>query len=411
MNFAQARTLLADARVARVLAVLNGDGEETRIVGGAVRNALFGVPVEDVDLATTATPDVVTRRAKAAHIRVLPTGVEHGTVALLLDGKAFETTTLREDVETDGRRAVVRFGRDFAADAQRRDFTVNSLSLSQDGVVHDPLRAIDDLIARRIRFIGDPRQRIAEDYLRILRFFRFSAAYGEGPLDRAGLDAASQLRAGLAFLSRERIGAETLKMLSAPRAPDVCAQISESGVAAFLFPGMVFPARLKNLVRADAQADVLLRLAAFAVLTRENAENLQPALRLSNAQTRRLVEAAVALEHLHDAEPPSGARLAELRFGFPGAADALALAGAERGETGGDSQWTRARAIIADMETPRLPASGEDFRRRGLSEGRAIGRALKALQARWIRAGFPQDPAVVAQLIEDVVAEAEARRD
>ena len=182
----------------------NGNGEEARVVGGAVRNALLKLPVADIDIATTALPDEVIRRAQAAGIKSVPTGIEHGTVTLVVDEQPFEVTTLREDTETFGRKAKVAFGRDWARDAERRDFTINGLSVDADGVVHDHVGGLADIAARRVRFIGDPGARIAEDYLRILRFFRIHAAYGAGEPDRAGYLACIGGRAGLSALSAER---------------------------------------------------------------------------------------------------------------------------------------------------------------------------------------------------------------
>src|SRR3954447_3045921 len=178
---------LASGPAARVLGLLNGDGEEARVVGGAVRNALLDIPIGDLDIATTALPDEVIRRAKAAGIKSVPTGLEHGTVTLVIAGHPFEITTLREDVETFGRRARVAFGRDWVRDAERRDFTINGLSVSSDGIVHDYVGGLADIAARRVRFIGEPDQRISEDYLRILRFFRMHAAFAAGEPDRDGL--------------------------------------------------------------------------------------------------------------------------------------------------------------------------------------------------------------------------------
>ena len=194
MNLEPARALLAEPGLARVLALLNDDGEEARVVGGAVRNALMGRPHTDHDVTTTAVPDLVMARAAAAGLRTIPTGIAHGTVTILAQGRPFEVTTLREDVETDGRHAVIRFGRDFAQDALRRDFTIG----------------FDDLAAERVRFIGDPATRIREDYLRTLRFFRFSAEYAAGDLDADGLTATVAERDGLARLSRERVRQELL---------------------------------------------------------------------------------------------------------------------------------------------------------------------------------------------------------
>src|SRR3954451_18855308 len=188
---------LRSGPAARVLGLLNGNGEEARVVGGAVRNALLGIPIGEIDIATTAVPEEVIRRAKTAGIKTVPTGIEHGTVTLVMEKHPFEVTSLRQDIETFGRKAKVAFGRDWARDAQRRDFTINGLSLSSDGAVHDHVGGLDDIAAKRVRFIGDPDQRIAEDYLRILRFFRMHAAFGAGEPDRDGLLACIRGRPGL----------------------------------------------------------------------------------------------------------------------------------------------------------------------------------------------------------------------
>src|SRR3982074_3264531 len=204
---------LRSGGAARVLALLNGNGEEARVVGGAVRNALLNLPTGDVDIPTTALPEEVIRRAKAAGIKSVPTGIDHGTVTLIVDGQPFEVTTLREDVETFGRKARVAFGRDWVRDAERRDFTINGLSVDAGGIVHDHVGGLADIEAKRVRFIGDARQRIAEDYLRILRFFRMHAAYGAGAPDRAGYLACIDGRAGLSSLSAERVRMEMLQLL------------------------------------------------------------------------------------------------------------------------------------------------------------------------------------------------------
>src|ERR1700686_867065 len=206
---------LKSGPAARVLQLLNRNGEQARVVGGAVRNALLKIPTGDIDIGTTALPDEVIRRARAAGIKSVPTGIEHGTVTLVVDGQPFEVTTLREDTETFGRKARVAFGRDWVHDAERRDFTINGLSVDADGVVHDHVGGLDDILAKRVRFIGDPRQRIAEDYLRILRFFRMHAAYGTGEPDRAGYLACIVARSGLTGLSAERLRMEMLKLMVA----------------------------------------------------------------------------------------------------------------------------------------------------------------------------------------------------
>ena len=406
------RRLLDEPKLARAIAALNGDGEETRIVGGAVRNALIGLPSADVDMATTAEPDVVIARAKQAGLRVALTGYDHGTVTVIVDGRPFEVTSLREDIETDGRRAKVKFGRDFDADAARRDFTINSMSLSSDGALHDPLGGRADLAARKVRFIGDARQRIREDFLRVLRFFRFHAGYGEGPLDAEGLAAAIETRDGLAQLSAERVRAELLKLLVFARGPQVVAEAADAGLLSFAFAGMIYPARLRRvaqveLARNDAP-DAILRLAALGAMVAEDADRLREKLRLSNAEHRRLSACMSALEQLHGADaPPRDEGLAELVFGFGAGAtrDALALAHADSGASAADARWLAGAVSVARMADLRLPVSGEDLKRRGVPEGRAIGAALKTLQARWIRAGFPRDPAAIARLIDEAVAD------
>src|SRR6266404_5564793 len=221
---------LKSGPTARVLQLLNGNGEEARVVGGAVRNALLKVPTGDIDIATTALPDEVMRRAAAAGLKTVPTGIEHGTVTLVVDAHPFEVTTLREDVETFGRKAKVVFGRDWRRDAERRDFTMNALSLARDGTIHDHVGGLADLEARRVRFIGDPATRIAEDYLRILRFFRFHATYGRGVPDPAGLAACIAAREGLSHLSRERVRMEIVKLLLAPHVVPTLAVMTEAGL-------------------------------------------------------------------------------------------------------------------------------------------------------------------------------------
>src|SRR3954454_2759462 len=206
---------LRSGPAARVLGLLNGDGEEARVVGGSVRNALLGIPIGEIDIATTAVPEEVIRRAKAAGIKTVPTGIEHGTVTLVMEKHPFEVTSLRQDIETFGRKAKVAFGRDWIRDAQRRDFTINGLSVGVDGVVHDYVGGLEDITARRVRFIGDPDRRIAEDYLRILRFFRIQAAFGTGPPDRPAYAACIRARAGMAKLSAERVRMEILKLMVA----------------------------------------------------------------------------------------------------------------------------------------------------------------------------------------------------
>jgi tRNA nucleotidyltransferase/poly(A) polymerase len=406
-------SVLKHGRVARALEALNGLGEETRIVGGAVRDLVLGLKASDFDLATTARPEAVMKRARAAGFKVAPTGLKHGTVTIIVDGAPIETTTLREDIETDGRRAKVRFGRDFAKDALRRDFTINALSLGRDGAVHDYAEGLGDLAAHRVRFIGDPRQRIREDFLRSLRFFRFSATYGQGPLDPAGFVAAVQERDGLQGLSRERVSAELFKLFKAPRAAEIVTLFCEAGLLGPLIASAPDPARHGRLVAIDearrAAPDPLLRLAGLAVRIEEDADRLRERLRLSNAEYERLAVAARALEALHGlaASPPLG-DLRALLFanGQIGARDALLLTHVDSGEPPDDPRFISAFRFLADTPQPTLPFSGADILARGVPSGRQVGQTLKALQAGWIRAGFPKDPAALASLLDEAVEEA-----
>jgi poly(A) polymerase len=406
------QTPLRQGPLARALGALNGEGEETRLVGGAVRDLALGEPAVDFDLTTTATTDEVTRRAREAGFKVALTGVTHGTVTIIVDGRPFETTTLREDVETDGRWAKVAFGRDFAADARRRDFTINALSLSIDGKIHDYVGGLEDLAAGRVRFIGDAEARIREDYLRILRFFRFSARFPAGLLDREGFSAAIRSRHGLARLSRERVHAELMKLLAAPRASEVMQTMGENGFLEPVLGGVAYTRRLSRLIAIEAErglgGDSSLRLAALGVAIPEDANRLRDRLRLANVESDRLRAGATALIGLHGiTAPPSFQALRALLFsaGREAARDALALAEAESGAPASGTAFASADRFLADTPEPKLPVSGADLMARGVAAGRPVGRALRAFQALWIRAGFPKEPEMLARLLEEAVAE------
>ena len=405
----EAQRLLDDPRLMTLFAALAKTGAETRIVGGAVRDALFGLKPHEVDLATTAMPEQVLAAARDAGLKGVPTGIEHGTVTIVVAGAPFEVTTLREDVETDGRYAVVRFGGDFEQDARRRDFTVNALSLSPDGRLHDYTNGLQDIAAQRIRFIGDAATRIREDYLRVLRFFRFNASHGEGGFDREGLHEAIVAREHLARLSRERVRAEIVKMLPARRAPEVMRVMSQAGVIEVLL-GLGYPARLDRLAAFEtargAALVAILRLAAFSVVTTEDADRLRDRLRLSNDEYARLAAAARTRAALHGIEtPPPVSHLREMLFlcGARPARDALALAFAESRAAPEDGRWLEAARYLDETPAPAFPIKGADLIARGVAPGRALGATLKTLQAKWIRAGFPRDPAVMQQLMEEAI--------
>jgi poly(A) polymerase len=403
-----ALALLKRAELVQLLTLLDTDGEEARIVGGAVRNALLRREVQEIDVATTAAPEIVAARAQAADLRAVPTGLAHGTVTVIVSGHPFEVTSLREDIETDGRHAVVRFSRDFATDARRRDFTINALSLSRDGVLHDYVGGLADIEAKKLRFIGDPAARIKEDYLRILRFFRFSAGYAEGPLNPDGLLACIRARDGLARLSRERIRNELLKLLSAARAAEVTREFSQAGLLGPLIASAPNPQRLANLLEftAGQELDTILNLAALCINVPEDAHRLRDKLRLSNPEHQRLVKAAEAFETLHGLDaPPDQHGLLKLLFlhGRRGACDGLRLAAAEA--EGSMAAWREALSFLKKAEEPRLPFTGDDLLARGIANGKAVGDALELLETHWIAAGFPQEPARLTELLQAIVAE------
>jgi poly(A) polymerase len=381
----------------RLLAVLNGDGEQAMVVGGAVRNALLGEPAGDIDIAATALPRQVMARARAAGFRAIPTGVEHGTVTIIVAGHPFEVTTLREDIETDGRRAKVSFGRDFARDARRRDFTMNALYADEDGVVHDFVGGLADLEARRVRFIGDAGARIREDYLRILRLFRFHAHYGEGPLDREALAAAIRERAGVARLSSERVQAELLKLLAARRAGEGVAEIAEAGFLVDILGGV--PDTRAFVALADSDHAPTLRLAALAVRIVEDAERLTERLRLSNAQSERLAAIARVLPALHGrAEGLDARRVRALawRFGAGALTDALSVTAAREAMP---VDHLRRLCAIAATPLPPLPWNGATLLAAGLTEGPALGATLARAERLWISADFPTDTTEQAAIL------------
>ena len=307
---------LTKGALPQLLAMLNREGEEARVIGGTVRNALLDMPAGDIDVATTALPETVIARVAAQGFKAVPTGIEHGTVTVVVQGHPFEVTTLREDVETFGRKAKVAFGRDWRRDAERRDFTMNALSVGPDGAIYDYVDGLADLDARRVRFIGDPATRIAEDYLRILRFFRFHAAYGHGPPDAPGLAACIAGRDGLDQLSRERVRMELLKLLAAPRAAATLAIMAEAGILVDVLAGVPLIAAFADMVAVEAvvgvASDPIRRLGALAVFVCEDAERLSERLRLSNAEHDRLRamgEGAWRIDPAHGEQSRAGAAL------------------------------------------------------------------------------------------------------
>jgi poly(A) polymerase len=403
--------LLERPQLRRLLEVYNGGGEETRIVGGAVRNALLGRPVTEVDCTTTMLPEAIIQRAKNAGFKAVPTGIDHGTITVIVDGEPFEITTLREDVETDGRYAVVHFGRDFVLDAKRRDFTINALSLGVDGQLYDYTDGEADLAARRVRFIGDAHTRIREDYLRIMRFFRFHAEYSDGDPDPDGLAASGAERQGLTVLSKERIRHELLKLLVAQRAEATIRVLADHGFLTWLLAGAAEFGRFSRLAAKDREQPVpVWRLAALAVVVEEDAERLREHLRLSNDEHKKLVAYARLLSVLKTWALPLDARAIRRLVAEHGAevlAVALAaIAGEPSPKLHDDALTVLERYRSGAEPVPVLPLRGADLVERGVPKGPKVGELLAQARQAWLAEGCQTDDVYARALIERVVAQA-----
>jgi tRNA nucleotidyltransferase/poly(A) polymerase len=393
--------------LSRVLALLDRDGEEARVIGGAVRNALMGLPVSEVDIATTAVPEEVTRRCVEAGLKAVPTGIEHGTVTVVVHGAPYEVTTLRQDIETYGRKAKVAFGRDWAADAKRRDFTINALSASRDGAIHDYVDGMPDIAARRVRFVGEPATRIAEDYLRILRFFRFHAAYGHGDLDPAGLHACIVGRAGLDALSRERVRMELMKLLAAPHAAETLSVMSDSGILQNLLGGIGRVAPFADMVAVEAvigaPRDPVRGLGALGVAVVEDAERLRQRLRLTNAEHARLQSMADGWWRIDPSMGEAAAKVLLYRLGPANFLDRVMLAWARSGAQAGDARWRDLATLPEHWTAPAFPLKAADFLARGVEKGPRLGKALAAAESAWLAAGFPSRDVEIQAIAERCV--------
>jgi tRNA nucleotidyltransferase/poly(A) polymerase len=403
------RVWLDEKPLSRLLDVLDADGEEARVVGGAVRNTLLGFPVGEVDIATTAVPDEVVRRAGKAGFNPVPTGIEHGTVTVVIDSKPFEVTTLREDIETFGRHAKVRFGRDWKKDALRRDFTINALFLARDGRVIDFVGGMKDIEARHVRFIGDPDARIREDYLRVLRFFRFHAAYGEGTPDAAGLLACIRARGELVLLSRERVRAELLKLFVAEHAVPALAVMTEVGLLGSVLGGVPRLASFANMMKAEQAlglaADAVRRLGALGVFVIEDAERLRERLRLANAEFRRLESMGERWWQISPDRGEAAARALLYKLGPENFRDRTLLALARSQAKADDKVWRELITLPARWTPPKFPLAAKDFLDRGVAKGPALGQALARAENKWIAAGFPGERSRL-DLIADETASA-----
>jgi poly(A) polymerase len=385
----------------RVLDLLNADGGEARIVGGAVRNTLMGLPVGDIDIATTLLPQEVVARAKKAGIKAVPTGIDHGTVTLVADGSPFEVTTLRVDAEPDGRRARVAFGADWSLDAQRRDLTINGLYADAQGRVIDFVGGLDDIDSRTVRFIGDAATRIEEDYLRILRFFRFFARYGGGRPDADGLKASARLKTGLAQLSAERVWAELKSLLAAPDPSRALLWMRQTSVLSAVLPETekwgidAVPGLVETESTLKWTPDPLLRLMAVVPKDSARVDAMGKRLRMSKAEAARLVAFA---EQPALAEDMADVALRRLLYrGNPQAIRdtlRLQLSACRHAARNDDAalhsaaKLSRLLGVAENWRPPKFPLTGGDMLQAGVENGPAMGKTLAALEEAWIDSNF-----------------------
>lgn len=407
-----------DPALVRVLALLNSDGGEGRVAGGAVRNSLMGLAVADVDIATTLRPETVVERAKAAGIKAVPTGIEHGTVTLVVEGKPFEVTTLRRDVATNGRHAEVAFGTDWQTDAERRDLTINALYATADGSVIDLVNGLPDIESRTVRFIGDAAMRIAEDHLRILRFFRFFALYGSGRPDAEGLKACARAKDTLGKLSAERVWSETKKLLGAPDPGRALLWMRQAGVLTEILPETekwgidAIPGLVDAEKAFDWKPDALLRLASIVPPDRERLKALAERLRLSKAEAAVLDYWAVS--------PEIAPKLAETAFdrllyrnGSQGLTMRLKLALASARTRGlGDPEalafaglCQRLLARSEKWEKPTFPLNGADVLAAGIAAGPKVGAVLGVIEDEWVAGNFHAGRAKLLARLEALAKE------
>ena len=379
---------------------------EARFVGGAVRNALLGTSVVDIDIAVPMPPDEALARLRAKNIKVIETGIDHGTVTAIAGSHAFEITSLRRDVQTDGRHAVVAFTDDWAEDAHRRDFTINALYAAPGGEIFDYATGVEDLIAGKVRFMGDAATRIAEDYLRVLRLFRFHAWYGKGEMDADGLRAAADAKDKLKTLSAERVAKELLRLLEAGNPAPVLRVMAATGILSELLPGALQLPRLERLAELDADnffpRDGVLRLAALLPAGEEAAHAAADALKLSNADRTRL-EQALSGDRLKASLPAREARLLLYRIGVARFRDKVLLQWAGAAKSAG-APWRMLLQMADSWERPRFALTGRDVMQAGVPEGPDVGRILAGIEDWWAGGDFTADEAAQRARLKDFLA-------
>lgn len=402
-----AHAWLSTPRTRAIMKALTRDGGDARFVGGAVRNAILGEGVSDIDIATPLLPQEVMQRLKNAGFGAVPTGIEHGTVTAVVRGQPFEVTTLRRDVSTDGRRATVAFTTDWEEDAARRDFTMNALYASADGEIFDDVGGLADLRARRVRFVGDPRTRIREDYLRILRLFRFHAWYGKGELDAHAIAAAEQEKAALKLLSGERVQKELLRLLQAKNPLPSLKAMQRASILAEILPTDLQLERIAHLIGIEAalrrEPDKLLRLAALLPDDAKAARKLSELLKLSNADKERLIEAAEADHRIVTTLSARQARQLLYRLGQQRFCDQLLLRWSQAHDSAEDVRWGKLLKLAQSWRKPELPIDGRDVMAKGIDEGPKIGTTLRALEQEWIEADFAPDRRALLKRLRETI--------
>ena len=392
---------MGTAATRKVLDALKEGGRPARFVGGCVRDTLMGRPIADIDIATPMRPDAVIDAVSAAGLKAIPTGLDHGTVTVVADGQPFEVTTLRRDVETDGRRAVVAFTEDWQEDAARRDFTINALSADEDGRVYDYFGGIEDARTGRVRFVGDPIRRIEEDVLRLLRFFRFYAQLGTPPPDPAALEACRSMAGRIDTLSGERVRVEILKLLAAPDPLPAWRLMVDTEVSANTIgePGDVD--RLAGLVAIETDSDPIRRLAALLTGGSDGAARLADRLKTSRAERDRLIALADRGGRVDPAMPSRAAREMAYRLGSPVARDEILLAWAAAPR---DGRFKDLASQVEGWTPPDFPLKGRDALALGMASGPEVGDLLQAIEEDWIAGDFEAGRKALLEILERRIA-------
>jgi poly(A) polymerase len=397
---------LKDPRLVAIFRALAAEPGQSRVVGGCVRNSILSEPVGDIDIATTHRPETVVRLLEAAKLKAVPTGIDHGTITAVTDGRGYEITTLRRDVSTDGRRAVIAYSDDWVEDANRRDFTMNAIYADLDGTLFDPTGGLADLQAGRVRFIGDATQRIAEDYLRVLRFFRIHAWYGKGELDAEGLRASAAAKGQLKRLSAERVQKEMLRLIEAAYPAEVVRLMAATGILAEVLPGELAFDRFAKLVEIERDqlftSDPVLRLAALLTSV-ESARSISTGWRLSNGNAARIAEvhacAAKIVSYLSIRE----VRRLLYRLGPSLFKDLVMLRWAEDPRLSNAPQWRALLALADSWQRPQLPLSGHEVMAAGVPAGPLVGKVMAEVEEWWVDTDFTDDKFSLIERLKAVV--------